>query len=109
MKALLTLFYVVFLSFYSSGCEQKIENQIEPRDLIIEQSKSLETPQAQADFLLNQATDLLEKGKYGDAIHVAAYVGIKVDKKSEKAQAIIAEAQAGLKRIAEERFKQKKQ
>ncbi len=79
-----------------SGCAQKAETP----SAAIETSKTYKTIPEQADYINNQANDFLKSQEYNQALELAQYVLVNLDKNSSQAHAIVEKAKTELQKAA---------
>ncbi len=87
-----------FIPAFLTGCGEKKE---ESASAAIEKSKSFQTMEEQADYLVDQANKFYKSDEYKDAIALSQHVLSKLDSESEQAKEILEEAKADLAKEAE--------
>ncbi len=84
-----------------TGCAQKPESASSSE--AIQQAKTMESIEAQKDYLIKEANAFVNSEQFDEAIKVAKYVLSELDKSSQEAKGILEKAQAELKAVAEKK------
>ncbi len=97
-KALLITVFLTGAVLAVSSCSQQPKSASASQ--AIEQSKALQTTDAQAKYLIDQANAFVNSKNFDEAIQTAKYVLANLDANSAEAKSILEKAAAEMKKVA---------